>query len=103
MAGKSDSNRNQKNNVRVALATAATIATLIGAQSLAFAGNTTSNVQAQSEQPQSALSDVVDSATTQLQLDDDQPVIIATPTAMPTTTQITTTSSQPKPRSRSSR
>src|SRR5690349_19629626 len=38
MATKGNSNRTQKNGVRYALATAATMMTLLGAQSLAFAG-----------------------------------------------------------------
>src|SRR5579859_3995804 len=43
MATKGNSNRTQKNGVRVVLATAATVMTLLGAQSLAFAGKSTSS------------------------------------------------------------
>jgi hypothetical protein len=39
MATKENANRAHKNGVRVVLATAATVSTLIGAQALAFAGN----------------------------------------------------------------
>ncbi len=51
MANQAKTNRAQKNTVRVALTTAATIATLFGAQALAFAGNSPANAQAQDPQP----------------------------------------------------
>ncbi len=80
MAAKGNSSRLQKNTVRIVLATAATVVTLIGAQALAFGGRV--DAQAQSQQ-----SDTTTSMTVQSSF----------------TNQVTTDAVQPMPRTRASR
>jgi hypothetical protein len=98
MAAQGKTNRTQKNTVRVALTTAATIATLLGAQALAFTGNTVA--QAQDTQPI-----VYTVPSGDEQVDSQQPIVAATPTAVPSGTRnrITVAPYQPRPRSHSSR
>ncbi len=98
MANQGKTNRAQKNTVRVALTAAATMATLFGAQALAFSGNSTAS--AQDTQP------VVNAAPSTN--GDDQgsdSTIIAVPTTVPSTSlnRVVQAPYQPKPRSHSSR
>ena len=121
MAKKDNSNRAQKNGVRYALATAATIMTLFGAQSLALRSTTA----AQATQITVVIKPTTDSQTKQIAASattvptqvistanatSPTAVVTATPTtvvtARPTTvqpTQITVAAAQPAPRSQSSR
>jgi hypothetical protein len=93
MAAKGNSNRGQKNTVRVALATAATVTTLLGAQVLAFAGSLNAESQAQNQET---------TVTSEVQA---QPTIVVTPTAVQSTsaTKVSVAPTQPTPRTRSSR
>jgi hypothetical protein len=98
MATQGKTNRTQKNTVRVGLATAATIATLLGAQALAFAGNSTAN--AQGAQP---VLNAVPSTNNDDQGSESE--IVAAPTIVPSNNlnQVVQAPYQPKPRSHSSR
>lgn len=90
----SNSNRAQKNTVRIVLATAATITTLLGAQTLAFAGN----AQTQAQQPD------MTSVTTQDQTQDLQSFFEdSQPVQSSRGNQVSSAPLQPRPRSRSSR
>lgn len=112
MAPRGNSNRTQKNGVRYALATAATVMTLLGAQSLAFAGKANSSIQVQATQTVVALAPTTETVT-QLAADTASPTtvpannVVATATATTvkatTVSQVTLAATQPTPSSKSSR
>jgi hypothetical protein len=110
MAG--NNNRAQKNTVRVALATAATVATLLGAQALAFAGKSDFAEAAQSLDPvvvvipaTSTLSQPTVVVTAPATNTREKQPVIASATNVPTTTtsRVAAAPTQPQPRTRSSR
>ena len=126
MATKGNSNRTQKNGVRYALATAATVMTLLGAQSLAFAGKSSDSIQMQATQTVVALAptsatlpqttvdiasatavptDNIVATASATQATTQTSTVTATPTTVKTTTaaQITVAATQPSPTSKSSR
>jgi hypothetical protein len=106
MATKGNSNRTQKNGVRYVLATGVTMLTLLGAQSLAFAGKS-------AEATQSTATTVAIVPTVAASPTDNVAIAatqVASPTTIPTVTptivqatKITVAAAQPAPRSQSSR
>ena len=109
MAPKGNGNRPQKNGVRVALATGATLATLLGAQTLAF-GEKTSTVKASQAVQALTITETPLAESTTIVTDSGVSYSITpsatatTPaTSTKTTTKISAASTQPTPQSRSSR
>jgi hypothetical protein len=117
MATKGNSNRAQKNGVRFALATAATMMTLLGAQSLAFAGKSTgsaqaaettvtivptTDTQAQLTLASSTAIPTENKVVSAIEASSPTAVVTATPTTVQAT-QITVATAQPTPRSHASR
>ena len=99
MATKGNSNRAQKNGVRFALATAATVVTLLGAQTLAFSGKSTTS--AQTNQQNTVLASSTGGYTLQTVNNDQMSYDQSTSASYGS--QITTAQNQPYPRSHSSR
>ncbi len=96
MAAKS--NQSQKNTVRIVLATAATITTLMGAQTLAFGGSANSQAQAQTA------SQTTDQTTLDVSGPTNDSVVIEPPSSSQSSVnQVYAAPYQPRPRSRASR